>query len=93
MLRLNANSEELFYQLGLRQFGNFHRLKLEPPPPIKTLIGLAVQAEHGRWKESGVDMEEEAVVQVSYNEVVDGYSFDCRRVSALMNAVADWIVE
>jgi hypothetical protein len=38
-------SEELFYQLGLRQFGNFPRLKLDPPAPLRPLITLAVNAE------------------------------------------------
>jgi DNA mismatch repair protein MLH1 len=37
--------EELFYQLGLRQFGNFARLKLDPPAPLRALITLAVDAE------------------------------------------------
>jgi DNA mismatch repair protein Mlh1 C-terminus len=37
--------EELFYQLGLRQFGNFPRLKLDPPAPLRPLIALAVDAE------------------------------------------------
>ncbi|TCD68743.1 DNA mismatch repair protein [Steccherinum ochraceum] len=40
-------AEELFYQLGLRQFGNFRRIKLDPPPPIKSLISLAVEVEEG----------------------------------------------
>lgn len=38
-------SEALFYSLGLRQFGDFSRLKLEPPPPLRALIALAVEAE------------------------------------------------
>lgn len=38
-------SEELFYQLGLRQFGDFSRLKLQPPPSLRTLVDLAVRAE------------------------------------------------
>ena len=38
-------SEELFYQLGLRQFGNFPKLKLEPPAPLRPLIKLAIDAE------------------------------------------------
>jgi len=42
-----ALSEELFYQLGLRQFGNFNRLKLEPPPPLRAMVKLAVDAEEG----------------------------------------------
>ncbi|KAN0111788.1 hypothetical protein V8E52_008168 [Russula decolorans] len=40
-----ALAEELFYQLGLRQFGNFTRLKLEPPAPLRALITMAVDAE------------------------------------------------
>ncbi|KAI9432999.1 DNA mismatch repair protein MutL [Lactarius indigo] len=40
-----ALAEELFYQLGLRQFGNFARLKLDPPAPLSPLIKLAVDAE------------------------------------------------
>ncbi|KAH9962209.1 DNA mismatch repair protein MutL [Russula dissimulans] len=40
-----ALAEELFYQLGLRQFGNFPRLKLDPPAPLRPLISLAVDAE------------------------------------------------
>ncbi|KAI0795447.1 DNA binding protein [Abortiporus biennis] len=40
-----ALAEELFYQLGLRQFGNFNRIRLDPPPPLRTLIELAVDVE------------------------------------------------
>lgn len=37
--------EELFYQLGVRQFGAFDRIQLKPAPSIKTLISLAVESE------------------------------------------------
>ena len=37
--------EELFYQLGLRQFGDFSRLKLEPPPPLRTMVEIALDVE------------------------------------------------
>ena len=37
------------------QFGNFNRLKLEPPPPIRTLIKLAVEDEGDKVRESGMD--------------------------------------
>lgn len=57
-----VHREELFYQLGVRQFGNFARLKLEPPPPIRHLIGLAVSAEGDRWKAAGLDLEKDEVV-------------------------------
>ncbi|KAK7046661.1 DNA-mis-repair domain-containing protein [Favolaschia claudopus] len=48
-----ALAEELFYQLGLRQFGNFSRLKLQPPPPIRTLIEIAIEFED-TTEESGL---------------------------------------
>lgn len=37
--------EELFYQLGLRQFGDFSRLKLEPPPPLRIMVEIALDVE------------------------------------------------
>lgn len=40
-------SEEFFYQLGLRQFGDYHRIKLDPAPPLRSLVKLAVDAEEG----------------------------------------------
>ncbi|KAF8519443.1 DNA binding protein [Gautieria morchelliformis] len=40
-----ALAEELFYQLGLRQFGNFGRFRLDPPAPLRSLISLAVDNE------------------------------------------------
>ncbi|TFY68327.1 hypothetical protein EVG20_g3609 [Dentipellis fragilis] len=40
-----ALAEELFYQLGLRQFGNLPRLQLDPPPSLRDLVTLAVDAE------------------------------------------------
>ncbi|ESK91760.1 dna mismatch repair protein [Moniliophthora roreri MCA 2997] len=40
-----ALAKELFYQLGLRQFGNMSRMKLDPPPSMRKLIEIAVEAE------------------------------------------------
>ncbi|KAF8156932.1 DNA binding protein [Crassisporium funariophilum] len=41
----DALAEELFYQLGLRQFGDLSRIKLEPPPSLRSMIAIAVDAE------------------------------------------------
>ncbi|KAF8660765.1 hypothetical protein AX16_001559 [Volvariella volvacea WC 439] len=38
-------AKELFYQLGLRQFGDFSRIRLEPPPSLRDLIEIAVNAQ------------------------------------------------
>ncbi|GJJ10468.1 hypothetical protein Clacol_004694 [Clathrus columnatus] len=40
-------AEELFYQLGLRQFGNFGEFRLDPPAPLRTLLSFAVENEDG----------------------------------------------
>ncbi|KAL1667281.1 hypothetical protein GGF50DRAFT_124917 [Schizophyllum commune] len=38
-------AEELFHQLGVRQFGDFSRMKLSPPPSLRTLVQLGISAE------------------------------------------------
>lgn len=53
--------EEFFYQLGLRQFGDFKRLKLDPPPVVRELIEIALDAEE-ELKELGMDADEIATV-------------------------------
>ncbi|KAF8899820.1 DNA mismatch repair protein MutL [Gymnopilus junonius] len=45
LLNHDALAEELFYQLGLRQFGDFSRIKLDPPPSLREMIKMAVDAE------------------------------------------------
>nr|GAT48497.1 predicted protein [Mycena chlorophos] len=52
-----AIAEELFYQLGLRQFGNFTRVKLQPAPSIRKLIEIAVELEEAT-EESGLTKPE-----------------------------------
>ncbi|KAF7761503.1 hypothetical protein Agabi119p4_9495 [Agaricus bisporus var. burnettii] len=46
-------AEELFYQLGLRQFGDMSRLKLQPAPSLKDLLEISVGAEEST-KESNL---------------------------------------
>jgi len=58
-------SEELFYQLGIRQFGDFSRIKLKPPPSLRSLLEIAVEADETTLKS-----------QLSKTEIVDvGYPF------------------
>lgn len=67
LLNHGALSAELFYQLGLRQFGNFSRIRLDPPPDLRTLIALAVDAEEG-VVQNGLDPHD--IVNVSVIEHV-----------------------
>lgn len=60
-----ALSEEFFYQLGLRQFGNFHKIKLEPPPPLRELIKLAIGADE-QFLKAGLDLESGITVSGSF---------------------------
>ncbi|KAK4687504.1 DNA mismatch repair protein MLH1, partial [Tremellales sp. Uapishka_1] len=39
--------DEHFYQLALRQFGAFSKLKLEPPPSLRDLLVIAAENEEG----------------------------------------------
>ncbi|RDX54602.1 DNA binding protein [Lentinus brumalis] len=57
LLNHGALAAELFYQLGLRQFGNFSRIRLDPPPDLRTLVALAVDAEAG-VAENGLNAED-----------------------------------
>ncbi|KAF8320974.1 uncharacterized protein EI90DRAFT_3292775 [Cantharellus anzutake] len=68
MVDYGALSEELFYQLGVRQFGDFGKLLLEPPPEVQTLIQLAVDCETTVEK-SG--MTKEQVVQAIVGLLMD----------------------
>ncbi|KAH7345569.1 DNA mismatch repair protein MutL [Rhizoctonia solani] len=43
LMNQSAVAEELFYQLGLRQFGSFSSMKLSPAPPLHELVHLAVE--------------------------------------------------
>lgn len=63
--RLTDNgSEEHFYQLGLRQFGAFHRLRLDPPPLVKDLVRVGAEDEPGIHS-NGLDIDH--VVDVSHS--------------------------
>ncbi|KAI6007865.1 hypothetical protein EDC04DRAFT_2582604 [Pisolithus marmoratus] len=50
-------AEEMFYQLALIQFGNYRRLRLDPHPPLRTLVELAVNVERGT-EQSGLEKTE-----------------------------------
>lgn len=56
--------EELFYQLGLRQFGDFSRLKLEPPPSVHDLVQIAVEEEE---ISGGSTLSKPEIVDVCYS--------------------------
>lgn len=58
-----CSSEELFYQLGLRQFGRFLRIKLKPAPSLRDLVALAVGEQGDAIGASGLSPG--AIVDVS----------------------------
>ncbi len=45
-------SEELFYQLLLRDFGNLGALRLNPPAPIRELALIALDSKEAGWTEA-----------------------------------------
>jgi DNA mismatch repair protein MLH1 len=50
-----AGSDEHFYQIGLRQFGAFHRIKLEPAPSLSDLLEIAIEDEGDKIRSNGLD--------------------------------------
>ncbi|GAA5863109.1 hypothetical protein JCM8547_002800 [Rhodosporidiobolus lusitaniae] len=68
-------AEELFYQLGLRQFGRFSRVKLKPPPSLRKVVKMAVaraaaeQEEEGKAQGKGRDVE--GIVEQIYTSIFD----------------------
>ncbi|KAF9652282.1 DNA binding protein [Thelephora ganbajun] len=68
LLNHGSLAEELFYQLGLRQFSNFAKFKLEPAPPLRKLISIAVDAEDGI---SRTKLTKEQVTEFIYRTLID----------------------
>jgi DNA mismatch repair protein MLH1 len=48
----------MFYQLGLRQFGAFSRIQLNPPVNLKELIQIGIESEEDAEAKSGKPKEE-----------------------------------
>ncbi|GAA5969281.1 hypothetical protein JCM3765_002311 [Sporobolomyces pararoseus] len=48
LIKHNVVAEQLLYQLTLRQFGRFNRIKMKPPISLKKLIRLGVEKEYPR---------------------------------------------
>lgn len=77
----------MFYQLGLRQFGNFARLKLDPPAPLRALIALAVDAEQNTElsklsKPQIVDVREFFITRpaIAWNSLIPFFSYSPLRI-------------
>lgn len=49
--------EELFYQLGLKQFGSIGKLVLNPPPLVNELLELAVSCQAEAEQATGLKVE------------------------------------
>ena len=64
----------MFYQLGLRQFGDFSRIKLDPPPSLREMIQVAVDAED--------DLE--SSTSLSRADVIDVRSDSCRNTNDML---------
>lgn len=66
LLTLHLCRQELFYQLGLRQFGRFSRINLTPPPSLEKLVRLAVDRAYAdSAADDSVVAKSDTIVQVS----------------------------
>ena len=70
-------SEHLFYQIFLRDFGNFAAIRLDPAPSLKELALIALDSEESGWTEadgSKEDLAEFVVKSLSDKaEMLDDY--------------------
>ncbi|EJD54784.1 DNA binding protein [Auricularia subglabra TFB-10046 SS5] len=69
-------SEELFYQLGLRQFSAYPRVALNPAPPLRRIIriGLDVELKQRPSKLSAQDLEDKIYkVLMKRREMLDAH--------------------
>lgn len=82
MLTLLVFRQELFYQLGLRQFGRFSRINLTPPPSLEKLVRLAVDRAYADGTaDDNVAAQSDTIVQVSRRETRGD-----RRVKQVLNS-------
>lgn len=62
-------SEHLFYQIVLRDFGNFAALRLDPAPSLKELAMIALDSEDSGWTEA--DGSKEDLAQFVVKSLMD----------------------
>ncbi|KAF8194928.1 hypothetical protein BJ912DRAFT_1056825 [Pholiota molesta] len=58
------SAEELFYQLGLRQFGDFSRIKLYPPPSLREMVEIGVGAENTESSDLSKSMIVDRIMEI-----------------------------
>lgn len=80
----------MFYQLALMQFGSYRRLRLDPPPPLRTLLKLAVDAEPGTEK-SGLSKNEVVDVSVPFADLNSRMTILSAYPKRSSRAVACWL--
>ncbi|GAA6046741.1 hypothetical protein JCM3770_003144 [Rhodotorula araucariae] len=65
-------AEELFYQLGLRQFGRFSRIRLKPAQNLRQIVRLAVErASAGGAREGKTSLTTEEIVERVHSTLFD----------------------
>ncbi|WWC71688.1 uncharacterized protein I206_105646 [Kwoniella pini CBS 10737] len=74
--------DEHFYQIGLRQFGAFNRLRLEPPPNLRDLLKLAAEDETG-LQDAGLEVDN--VVQSIFDILMEKRGMIDEYFSLLIN--------
>ncbi|GAA5990002.1 hypothetical protein JCM5350_002364 [Sporobolomyces pararoseus] len=69
LIKHNVVAEQLLYQLTLRQFGRFNRIKMKPPISLKKLIRLGVEKEYPR--DGTVKLSVDEIISKIHNRLVE----------------------
>ena len=70
-----VSSYELFYQVGLSDFGNFGTIKLDPPLALKDLIQIAAEEEKQAQEQADVVMAGTEETEFDWDEAVEASQF------------------
>ena len=64
-------ANELFYQIGLSDFGNYGAFRFDPPLSLKTMLRIGTDIERARQDDSSEDVDWNEVIDAVYKQLME----------------------
>ena len=64
-------ANELFYQIGLADFGNFGSFRFDPPLSLKEMLRIGTEIERARQCDDSEELDWSEVIDVVYQQLMD----------------------
>ena len=64
-------ANELFYQIGLADFGNFGSFRFDPPLSLKEMLRIGTEIERARQCDDSEDVDWNEVIDAVYKQLID----------------------